>query len=219
MFSRNSTILAALSGIVGPLILVASFMMNPAPPASDTALQLRDFAVQHHNLIVFGGWLQGIGSLLIVLFVIALIHFTGAAQRISGWITLLACSAILIVSLTEVAFYLAAVQAAEAGDIASALASNNLIKAIQHVFLIAPAILLPLGYILLSSAVLPRIFAYLALLLGAALQIFGLLGIFNFLQPVIDILLIVQSLWFVAAAIALLIPKKQQAQVFSARPG
>ncbi len=209
MFLKNTYILAAFSGIVGPIVLVASFMLNPAPPATDTTAQLRDFTLQHHYQIAFGGWLQGTGSLLIVLFVIALIHSAGAAQRISGWITFLDSSAILMVSLMEVAFYLGAVQAVEAGDTASALASNNLIKATQHVFLIAPAVLLPLGYILLTSSVLPRLFAYLALVLGAALQIFGLLGVFNVLQPVIDVLLIVQSLWFVAAAVALFFAKNR----------
>lgn len=205
MSNRTSYNLAGLSGILGPLVLVVSFVMNPAPPASDTVAQLSQFAIQHHTAIVLGGWLQGIGSLLIVLFAIALVHFSGAAQRISGWITFLSGATILMVSLTEVAFYLAAVQAVEAGDSASALASNNLIKAVQHVFLIAPAVLLPLGFVLLSSNVLPRLLAYLGLAMGATLQVFGLLGLFNVLQPVIDVLLIVQSVWFVAAAIALLV--------------
>jgi hypothetical protein len=112
-----------------------------------------------------------------------------------------------MVSLVEVTLYLAAVQAAVAGDVPSGLVSNNLIKAVQHVFLIAPALLLPLGVVLLDSRVLPRPFAYLALALGATLQILGLVGVglFNVLQPVIDVLLIVQALWFVAAAIGLII--------------
>ena len=207
MSNRLSRILAAICGIIGPVVLVVSFRLNPAPPASDTVAQLREFAILHHNGIVFGGWLQGIGSLLIVLFAIALVHFSGAAQRIAGWITLLSGATILMVSLTEVAFYLAAVQATEIGDTTSAQASYNLIQAIQHVFLIAPALLLPLGFVLLGSNVLPRLYAYLALAMGAILQICGLLGLFNVLQPMIDLLLIVQSFWFVAAAIALLIRK------------
>jgi hypothetical protein len=210
MSKRFSHILAALCGILGPVSLVASFRLNPAPPASDTLTQLRDFAIQHHNNIILGGWLQGIGSLLIVLFAIALIHFAGASQRISGWITMLSGATILMVSLTEVAYYLAAVQATEIGDTASGLASNNLIQAVQHVFLIAPALLLPLGYVLLGSDLLPRPFAYLGLALGAILQVFGLLGLFNILQPVIDVLLIVQSLWFVAAALGLLVWAKSE---------
>ena len=205
MSSSQSYMLAAVCGIIGPVVLVASFVINPAPPANYTVSQLREFAIQHHNGMVLGGWLQGIGSLLIVLFAIALVHLAHATDTFAGWVTLLASGTILMVSLVEVAFYLAVVQATETGDTASALASNNLIKAVQHVFLIAPALLLPLGFVLLSSGILPRWFAYLALAMGATLQIFGLLGLFNVLQPVIDTLLIVQSVWFVAAAISLLI--------------
>ena len=211
MSTKLFRILAALCGIVGPIILVGSFIMNPAPPADYTVAQLRDFAIQHHNEIVLGGWLQGIGSLLLVLFAIALVHLADATQRFAGWITQLSGAAILMVSLMEVTFYLATVQATELGDTASALSSANLIKAVQHVFLIAPALLLPLGFVLLGSNVLPRGFAYLALVMGATLQIFGLLGLFNVLQPVIDTLVGVQSLWFVAAAIALAIHAERPA--------
>ncbi|MBF6594895.1 MAG: hypothetical protein IVW51_10665 [Thermaceae bacterium] len=40
-------------------------------------------------------------------------------------------------------------------------------------------------------------------MLGAPLQVFGLVGLFNALQTVIDDLLIVQSVWFVAASVVL----------------
>src|SRR5260221_14617767 len=106
-------ILTALCGIVGPLILVASFAINPAPPVNATLAQLHDFAVQHPNTIVLGGWLQGIGSLLIVLFALGLVDLAGYMQRLAGWITLLAGTIILMVSLVEVTFYLGAAQAAE----------------------------------------------------------------------------------------------------------
>jgi hypothetical protein len=216
--TRQSHVLTALCGIIGPVILVASFIINPAPPADSSVTQLRDFAIQHHNGIVWGGWLQGIGSLLIVVFAIALVHLADATHRFAGWITLLAGATILMVSLVEVAFYLGAVQASEIGDTASALSSNNLIKAVQHVFLIAPALLLPLGFVLLGSKVLPRVFAYLALAMGATLQVLGLLGLFNILQPLIDVLLIVQSLWFVAAAVALPIRAGKTAATTSESP-
>ena len=211
MATRAPHRLIALCGIIGPVILVLSFVINPAPPADYSIPQLRDFAQQHHNGIVMGGWLQGIGSLLIVLFAIGLVHLAGAASRLAGWITLLAGTTILAVSLMEVTFYLGAVQATQSGDTASALASNNLIRAVQHVFLIAPALLLPLGFVLLTSTVLPRAFAYVALALGVTLQILGLLGLLNLLQPLIDALLIVQSAWFVAAAVALLIRSSRPA--------
>jgi hypothetical protein len=214
---RQSDLLTAACGIIGPAILVTSFLINPAPPADYTVDQLRDFAIRHHNGIVLGGWLQGMGSLLVVLFTLALVHLANATHRLAGWITLLAGASILMVSLVEIAFYLGAVKATESGDTTSALASNNLIKAVQHVFLIAPALLLPLGFVLLGSNVLPRAFAYLSLAMGAALQALGLLGLFNVLQPVIDVLLIVQSFWFVAAAVALLV-RGSETTAATARP-
>jgi hypothetical protein len=47
------------------------------------------------------------------------------------------------------------------------------------------------------------VFAYTGLALGAALQLLGLMGLFKPLQSLIDALLIVQALWFVAAAVVL----------------
>jgi hypothetical protein len=155
------------------------------------------------------------GSLLIVLFAIGLVHLADATYRVAGWITLLAGATILMVSLVEVTFYLGAVQATESGDTASALASNNLIKAVQHIFLIAPARLLPLGFVLLGSNVLPQGFSYTALALGGTLQVLGLFGLFFALQPVIDVVLIVQAVWFVGAAVALMIrgSRKENAEI------
>ena len=204
MTTRQFRFLTALCGIVGPVTLVASFLINPAPPADASVAQLTEFAHRHYSTIVLGGWLQGMGSLLIVIFALALVHLAGATHWFSGWMTLLAGATILMVSLVEITFYLGAVQAAVSGDEASGLASDNLRKAVQHDFLIAPALLLPLGVVLARSRLLPPAFAWLGLALGALLQILGLAGLFHVLQPVIDVLLIVQALWFVAAAIALI---------------
>jgi hypothetical protein len=190
--------------MIGPVTLVGSFFINPAPPADASVADLAEFAHRHQNTIVLGAWLQGMGSLLIVIFALALVHLAGAMHWFSGWLTLLAGATILMVSLVEVTFYLGAVQGAASGDEASGLASDNLRKAVQHVFLVAPALLLPLGVVLAASRLLPAAFAFSALALGAALQVLGLLGLFLALQPVIDVVLIVQALWFVAAAIALI---------------
>ena len=56
----------------------------------------------------------------------------------------------------------------------------------------------------MAHQILPLAFAYLALAIGATLQIFGLVGLFGVLQPIIDDVLIVQALWFVAAGVALI---------------
>jgi hypothetical protein len=73
---------------------------------------------------------------------------------------------------------------------------------VQHVFLIAPAVLLPLGFVILKTRVLGRPFGYSALALGATLQVLGLAGVLRPLQPVVDVVLIVQSVWFIAAGFA-----------------
>ena|SRR5215469_5239219 len=215
MSARPSRDAVALCGILGAPLLVLSFVINPAPPANLDPAQLRAFAVQHHDLIVIGGWLQGMASLLLVLFAIGLVHLAGAAHQLAGWITLLAGAVILMVSLTEITFYPGAAQAVENGDLTSGIVSNALIKAVQHVFLIAPAMLLPVGFVLLGSGVLPRVFAYLALAIGAALQVLGFLGLFGMLQPVIDNILIIQALWFVAAEVAVLVGRNQSCSVIS----
>src|SRR5262245_28521100 len=205
MFDNRQKNLIALSGLAGALILSGSFAINPAPPAGATVAQMAEFARSHHDLIVLGGWSQGIGSLLLVIFAFGVVHLAGAAQRLAGWLTFLSGATILMVSLMEIAFYLAVAQAAEIGDVATGLVSAALIKGVQHDFLVAPALLLPLGAVLLGSRLLPRPLSYLALGLGGTLQVFGLLGLFQVLQPVIDGLLAVQSVWFVAASLALLL--------------
>jgi hypothetical protein len=74
-----------------------------------------------------------------------------------------------------------------------------------HVFPAAPAplVYLSLGAVLLDAAVLPRPFAYLALLLGAAFAVVGLSGLFA--ATVLTLAVVgLQSLWMLAAAVALL---------------
>ena len=205
MSDRTQNTLIALCGLVGAIVLTLSFAINPGPPAGSSVAQMAGFARAHHNLIVLGGWTQGFGSLLLVIFALGVVHLAGASQRLAGWLTLLSGSSILMVSLVEVACYLTVVQATETGDVTTGLVAAALIKGVQHLFLITLALLLPLGWVLRGSRLLPRPLAYLALALGATLQVFGLLGIFSALQPVVDGLLAVQSVWFVAASIALLL--------------
>jgi len=196
-------LLAALCGVVGTLTLIGSFFINPAPPPNLTLAQLADWAIQHHTTLILGGWLQGVGSTLTVLFVLALAQMAGYMHRFAGWVALLSGAALVAVSLAEVSLYLTAAQAAVEGDAATGTVSTALIKGVQHVFLIVPAILLPTGIIILGSHVLPRGFGYAALLIGAVLQVLGLVNLFDVLQPVIDAGLILQGVWFLVAALTL----------------
>jgi hypothetical protein len=194
----------SLCGVVGPIVLVGSFAMNPAPPPGLSTAALAAWAAAHEGLLLFGGWTQGVGSALIVVFALGLVELGGGAG-FAGRLTGLAGATILAVSLLEVTFYLAAAQSAATNDVALGLIAGGLVKAVQHVFLIAPALLLPLGAVILTTRVLPRLFGYSGLAIGTLLQALGLAGIFVHLQGVVDAVLIVQSLWFVAAGAAVVL--------------
>jgi hypothetical protein len=104
-----------------------------------------------------------------VLFAFALVHLAGAAQRLAGWMTLFGATILMAVSLIEVTLYISALNA---DPPMMPSISLKLISAVQHLYFMvaAPALFLPLGMVLVSCPVLPRIFGYLALLLAAALQ-------------------------------------------------
>jgi hypothetical protein len=196
---------AGLCGLAGSLLLVGSFRMNPAPPPGMGTAALAAWAAPHEGLILLGGWAQGIGSLLIVIFALAVAELGGDASPFGRRLTMLAGATILMVSLMEIVFYLAAARAIATKDLLLGMVADGLIRAVQHVFLIAPALLLPLGVVVLKSGVLPRAFGYAALAFGAILQAFGLAGLIWNLQGVVDVVLIAQSVWFVLAGATLVL--------------
>jgi hypothetical protein len=213
MSTRLPRILTALCGILGVAALVAHFSI-PAqvPPANATVAQVTEFAKQDHATILVSAWLEGIGSLLFVLFVLAIVHLAAATTRFAGWITMLAAAVILAVSLLDVTFYIAVVQAAASGHPATAAISFDLISdlvggdAVGHVFVIAPPLSLPLGAVILGSRILPRVFGYLAVAFGVAIVILGCAGLFSATaDTVITFVLSAQELWIVAAAITLIV--------------
>jgi len=68
----------------------------------------------------------------------------------------------------------------------------------------APVIFLGLGTILLGSRLLPRVFGFLAFGLGIAFAIVGLIALFT--TAILSIVVLsLQALWVLAAAITLLV--------------
>jgi hypothetical protein len=201
--------LIAITGILGAISLVISFSINPGPPAGATLAQVIAFGKQSQNLILVGSWLQGTGSLLEVIFILGIMHLAGATKQLVGWITAMAATAIVGVSLVEVSFYLSATQGGVSGDLTTLSVSLALIKAIQHAYVIAPApaLLVGLGIIIVSSRVLPRVFGYLALALGVTLGVLGFVDLFLAGQQIVDTVLGAQEVWFAAAAIMLIFNK------------
>lgn len=205
MSTRLFSILAAAGCILGVVFLFVSFSLNPAPP-TDPA-QLVAYGKQYHNAILVGAWLQAISPLLIIFFVLAIVILAKATTRFAGLATIIGGGIFMIVDLIEVTFYLGA---ANAHNLDTALLSLSFVNAVQHLYSIVagPALIIPVGFVILESRVLPRILGYVAVVIGALFAILG--GLFLF-TPVVDgiatlaVFEAVEELWFPIAAITLII--------------
>src|SRR6516165_560621 len=85
--------------------------------------------------------------------------------------------------------------------------SLELIHSVQHLWFIvaAPALFLPLGLVILGSAVLPRILGYLALVLAAGYALASVLTLLDLtVPPAVQISASIPALWWLAAAGTLL---------------
>lgn len=201
---RSLCIFGGLAGAVGVVLLGLSFAINNGPPPHPTSAELMKFGQDNYAKILWGAWLQAVGPVLIVLFAFSLVHLAGATERLAGWMTFFGATILMTVSLVEITFYISALHADPA---VMPYISLVLISAVQHLYFIvaAPSLFLPLGIVLLRSAVLPRPFAHLALVLAA---IFAALGAAYMLQLTLPAFVLgfagVQALWWLAASIALI---------------
>ena len=209
MSTRTLCILSGIAGILGVLMIGTSFGINAGPPPDATAEQLVAFGQTHFKAILQGAWLQAVGPWLIIFFALTLVHLAGAFHRLSGWMTLFGAMVLMMVSLAEVVFYIAALFTEPP---TMALISNEIAHAIQHLYFIvaAPSLFLPLGVVVLSSSILPRTFGYLALILGAAFFVLGMTSLFSLLlSSAVTSLAAIQAFWWAAAAIALIVRSKK----------
>lgn len=205
MSTKLFRLLTALCGIAGVIMLIISFSINPGPPSNATSAQLTAFGNQYYTSILWGSWLQAVGPLLTVLFAFAIVCLAGATTRLAGWMTMFGGTILMMVSLVEITFYISALNSIPA---TMGLTSLDLIHAVQHLYFIvaAPALFLPLGVVILSSHVLPRVFGYLAVLLGAAFAILGIASLYSLTLPaVVTAFAGLQTLWWLAAAITLIV--------------
>jgi hypothetical protein len=204
-FKRSFCIFSGLSGVVGVVLLIVSFAINSGPPPGATSAELVKFGHQNYAHILWGAWMQAVGPVLIVLFAFALVHLAGATQRLVGWMTLFGATILMTVSLIEVTFYIGALNPE---PVMMPSVSLKLISAVQHLYFIvaAPSLFLPLGIILVGSAILPRLFGYLALILATAFA--ALAVVFQLRLTLPDAVTAfggVQALWWLAAAITLIL--------------
>ena len=211
--SARWTLLAGAAGFAGAAGLGASFTVLPAPPALTAPLAvLTRYAAGHHHAMLAAAWLEGTGTLLYVIFALALVHLAGPRAGLAGRVTALAAAVVLAVSLVYDLLLIAIAQSAALGgeQTTTALVAYGLFAAAEHVFLLAPPLLLPLGLILLRTPILPRPFALLAVILGVTGPVLGLVGLFTVTAnnngpagAAINALVGAQGLWMIAAAVAM----------------
>jgi hypothetical protein len=205
MSRRTFRNLSALSCVVGVVLLALSFNLNPGPPPNATTDQLVAFRDQYFTSILWGAWLQAVGPFLIVLFAFAMVVLAGATTRLAGWLTFFGGIILMTVSLVEVAFYIGTLYPIPP---TMGLIALDLIYAVQHLYFIvaAPALFVPLGIVVLGSDVLPRAFGYLAIVLGAAFAVLGVVFLTTLVLPApVTASAGVQVLWWLAAAITLIV--------------
>ncbi|MEO7082668.1 MAG: hypothetical protein ABI442_02920 [Gemmatimonadaceae bacterium] len=201
--AKTIAVRGGYAGILGVTMIGVSFAINSGPAPDATSEQLIEFGRAHFSTIMWGAWLQAVGPGLIIVFALSVVYLAGAMQSLMGWLTMFGAGVLMMVSLTEVVFYIAALNSNYAP---MAIVSNDVAHAVQHLYFIvaAPALFLPLGAVLLGSPVLPRAFGFLAMALGAA---FFLLGISSLtmltLSAAVTSLAAVQAFWWLAAAITL----------------
>jgi hypothetical protein len=81
----------------------------------------------------------------------------------------------------------------------------------------APALFLPLGIVLVSSRILPRLFGYLAVVLGTIFALLGVIFLLRLTLPsAVTALGAVQALWWLAAAITLIVRGEEISSVHDA---
>lgn len=206
--TRRLARLSALAGLLGVVMISVSYRINAGPPeANPTAAQLMAFAATNHTQIVTGAYLQAVGTVLIIAFSLALVLLAEAASRYAGWLTFFGGLILVTTGLIETTFYLFTASATQAS---TGFIGVELIHASQRLYFIvaAPAVFLPLGVVILASRAsrpLPRVYGYLALLLGAVFVLVGIVGLYLPLQTVIDTLGEVQGVWWLLATVTLLI--------------
>ena len=192
-------------GVLGCIALLvyfsAPYIIFPFPSANASSLQIVASAKTYAVDYLLAAWLQGSGTLLILVFVLGLVHSAKAWNSFAGWMTMLAAAAVLVLSLNEGSYFVDVAQAVTNGHTEAATTSFDLIFTFIRTFFIAPSLLLPLSFVLRSSTILPKTFWLWSLSLGIGFEVYGFVGIFAtaILFPAI-ILLILMMAWVIVAS-------------------
>ena len=176
-------------GIAGPVLLILYFGIPALLPrlgsltysgGTPTTAKIVAVGAEYHRLLALGGWMQGTGALLCVVFLLALAQWSGGTSSLAGRILLLGCAVLVGLVLTEMLFTFAWANSASQGQPSSARAAYDLMARFEDVFPMVPA---PTVYLALAAVlatgrpVLPALFTRLAAGLGIGFLIIGLVSV------------------------------------------
>jgi hypothetical protein len=204
MSPKTFCILSGSSAIVAVLLLVTSFRINPGPPPNSTISELTAFGQQHIDAILWGGWLQAVGPVFIVLFSSALVRLSGTSSRLSGMMTNFGATILMTVSLIEITFYMCTLFRDPAG---MGPIGMTLISSAQHLYfyVAAPAFFIPLGFLIINSGILPKLIGFLGIAMGLTFLVLGIISLKDLILPMwVTEFGIIQVLWWLLAAITLI---------------
>jgi hypothetical protein len=217
--ARNRVVVAC--GLLGPVLLLAYFfapvfalplakVLYAAHPTSTAIVAAGE---RYHVLIRAGTWLQAVGSLLMIVFLLALgdkaRRDRERARRTRGlaWSTLEVGAAVLLATvLVEAILSLTWANTAIDGHTGSSRTVFDLMSSFAQVYALipAPTITLSLGILLVGSNMLPRAFARFALVLGAGFVLCGFVGVIvPAASAATGALGGAEAIWVLAAAIVL----------------
>jgi hypothetical protein len=206
--TNNIKRFSGISGIIGVIMLVISFNINPGPPPGANYEQLISFAHQFYTSILWGAWLQTIGPFLIIVFAFSLVLISGAGQTLAGWMVFFGAGILMTISLIEITFYIAVLFK---DPPLGSFIGLNIIYAVQHLYFIigAPALFIPLGIVLRHSDILPKWFSWLAIGIGVFFGILGIVFLLHLILPVwVTAIAGIQAFWWLASSILLVIRTK-----------
>jgi hypothetical protein len=203
--TNNIKRFSGISGIIGVIMLVISFNINPGPPQGASYEQLISFAHQFYTSILWGAWLQTIGPFLIIVFAFSLVLLSGQGQTLAGWMVFFGAGILMTISLIEITFYIAVLFK---DPPLGSLIGLNIIYAVQHLYFIvgAPALFIPLGMVLRHSDILPKWFGWLAIGIGIFFGILGIVFLVRLILPVwVTAIAGIQAFWWLASSILVVI--------------
>jgi hypothetical protein len=214
MSDRVTPKLVAVAGFVSAVALVGHFVVARPPASFTTQKLLVDYALEH-NAVVTGAWLDGIGSVLLVLTVVGVAQLAGAAGSFAGRVLMLAGAAVAAHSLFIDSLVIGAAQVAAAGSGAQAAILLQVAHAADYAFPIVNVLWAPaLGLIVLRTGVLPAIFGYVAVAFGLVDLGGGTAAIYSeSVNAVINPMFLVMVVWNVAAGVVLLVRREKRMQV------